>query len=205
MRISLTSYIDNDELLIDTFTVPAITPPAASLSQDEDVNMTIDEEGIPKFAPQNQKEQDGGIIVETRKIPIPPHRMSPLRNCWPKIYCPIVEHLKLQVRMNTKSKAVELRTSKHTVESGALQKGEDFVKAFALGFDVEDSTALLRLDDLCTLTTVIPSLEFFTNFPSHPKLSDPRCQDSTRGTSRACNRPNRGQGRKDEIRHRVSE
>jgi len=51
--------------------------------------------------------------------------------------------------MNIKSKAVELRTSKFTTEGGAaLQKGADFVKAFALGFDVEDAIALLRLDDL---------------------------------------------------------
>ena len=47
-----------------------------------------------------------------------------------------------------KSKAVELRTSKHTIDEGALQKGEDFVRAFALGFEVEDAIALLRLDDL---------------------------------------------------------
>jgi RNA-binding protein PNO1 len=54
-----------------------------------------------------------------------------------------VEHLKLQVRMNTKNKAVELRTSKHTTSPGALQQGEDFVKAFSLGFDV--SIQMLKL------------------------------------------------------------
>jgi len=37
--------------------------------------------------------------------------------------------------MNVKSRTVELRTSKFTTDSGALQKGEDFVKAFTLGFD----------------------------------------------------------------------
>lgn len=74
--------------------------------------------------------------------------MAPLKASWPKIYPPLVEHLKLQVRMNIKNKAVELRTSKHTTDTGALQKGEDFVKAFSLGFDVDDAIALLRLDDL---------------------------------------------------------
>jgi len=59
-----------------------------------------------------------------------------------------VEHLKLQVRMNIKNRAVELRTSKFTTDTGALQKGEDFVKAFCLSFDVDDAIALLRLDDL---------------------------------------------------------
>ncbi len=50
--------------------------------------------------------------------------------------------------MNVRGKAVELRTSKYTTDAGALQKGEDFVKAFTLGFDVDDAIALLRLDDL---------------------------------------------------------
>lgn len=47
--------------------------------------------------------------IQQRKIPIPPHRMTPLRNDWLKIYTPLVEHLKLQVRMNVKSKSVEIR------------------------------------------------------------------------------------------------
>lgn len=50
--------------------------------------------------------------------------------------------------MNLKSRAVELRTSKHTTDSGALQKGADFLRAFTLGFDIDDAIALLRLDDL---------------------------------------------------------
>lgn len=50
--------------------------------------------------------------------------------------------------MSIKGKAVELRTSKFTTDPGALQKGEDFVKAFMLGFDVDDAVALLRLDEL---------------------------------------------------------
>lgn len=53
-----------------------------------------------------------------------------------------------QVRFNTKTRSVEMRTSKHTLDSGALQKGADFVSAFMLGFEVQDAVALLRLDDL---------------------------------------------------------
>ena len=40
------------------------------------------------------------------------------------------------------------QTSEHTKDIGAIQKGADFVKAFALGFDVQDAIALLRMDDL---------------------------------------------------------
>jgi RNA-binding protein PNO1 len=108
--------------------------------------MTIDEEGRPHFTPSLTSTES--LRVETRKVPIPPHRMTPLKNEWTKIYPPLVEHLKLQVRMNVPRKTVELRTSKHTLDTGALQKGEDFVKAFTLGFDVDDAIALLRLDDL---------------------------------------------------------
>jgi len=50
--------------------------------------------------------------------------------------------------VNMKTRSVELRTSSHTTDTGALQKGEDFVKAFTLGFDTDDAIALLRLDDL---------------------------------------------------------
>ncbi|PQE25254.1 hypothetical protein CJF32_00008547 [Rutstroemia sp. NJR-2017a WRK4] len=135
----------DDEFLLDA-------PEAVSLETSviqpagEDSEMHIDEEGRPRFAPA--KNIDPATRVEGRKVPIPPHRMTPLKAAWPKIYPPLVEHLKLQVRMNIKNKAVELRTSKHTTDTGSLQKGEDFVKAFSLGFDVDDAIALLRLDDL---------------------------------------------------------
>jgi RNA-binding protein PNO1 len=86
--------------------------------------------------------------IERRKIPIPPHRFSPLKSSWSSIYPPLNQHLKLQVRMNMKDRAVELRTSRHTADVGALQVGGDFVKAFTLGFKVADAIALLRLDHL---------------------------------------------------------
>jgi len=106
-----------------------------------------DGHGKPRFRPA-RKAQRATLRGEARKVSIPPHRMSPLKQSWQKIYPPLVEHLKLQVRMNVKAKAVELRTSKYTDDTGSLQKGADFLTAFALGFDVDDATALLRLDDL---------------------------------------------------------
>jgi len=50
--------------------------------------------------------------------------------------------------MNVKDKRVELRSSKFTQSNEALQMGADFVSAFAMGFDIDDAIALLRLDSL---------------------------------------------------------
>ncbi|CAK7219899.1 pre-rRNA-processing protein pno1 [Sporothrix bragantina] len=129
--------------------IPAETSTPILLNSDDDIdaNMDIDEESRPKFAAAKDSEM-GAVRREVRKVPIPPHRMSPLKASWSKIYTPLVENLKLQVRMNIKSKAVELRTSRSTTETGAIQKGEDFVRAYAMGFDVEDAVAILRLDGI---------------------------------------------------------
>ncbi|XP_073404443.1 RNA-binding protein PNO1-like [Dendrobates tinctorius] len=85
---------------------------------------------------------------EMRTIPVPSHRYSPLKENWMKIFTPIVENLQLQVRFNLKTRNVEIRTCKETTDVGALTKAADFVKAFILGFQVEDALALVRLDDL---------------------------------------------------------
>lgn len=101
----------------------------------------------PKFAALTAKvlQKQGR---QMRKVPVPPHRLSPLRKHWMEIYEPVVRHLKLQIRMHVQSKSVQLKISKETTDPGALQKGEDFVKAFILGFAVPDAIALIRLDDL---------------------------------------------------------
>ncbi|KAE8600981.1 hypothetical protein XENTR_v10013487 [Xenopus tropicalis] len=85
---------------------------------------------------------------EMRKVPVPSHRYTPLKENWMKIFTPIVEHLQLQVRFNLKTRNVEIKTCKETTDVGALTKATDFVRAFILGFQVEDALALVRLDDL---------------------------------------------------------
>lgn len=123
------------------------------------------------FAPLSAAAQSAPVLKnEFRRIPIPPHRMTPLTREWVHIYTPLAEELKLQVRMNVKRRAVELRvsswdpdmtcnqsrraggsatdtvqTSEHTIDSGAVQKGADFVKAFALGFEVKASLSTHRI------------------------------------------------------------
>lgn len=86
--------------------------------------------------------------VDMRKVFVPNTRLTPLKQNWLKIFSPIVEHLKLQVRFNNRTKTVEIRPSPETQDVAVLQKAADFVKAFVLGFDVDDALALLRLDQL---------------------------------------------------------
>ena len=101
----------------------------------------------PEFATLTAQEASGGKS-EFRRIPVPPHRYTPLRKEWMQIYTPIVQHLKLDVRMNPRNRSVEIKTSKHTDDIDTLQKAADFVRAYLLGFDVTDAVALLRVEDL---------------------------------------------------------
>jgi len=123
----------------DGMDVMEVTPEVPSSSSSS--------EGGPRFAPLAAIDMAGGES-EVRKVAVPQHRLTPLRNAWEHIYTPLVSHMKLQVRFNTKTRNVELKTSEHTEDVAALQRGTDFVRAYVLGFDLNDALALLRLDDL---------------------------------------------------------
>jgi len=102
----------------------------------------------PSFPPAIETSGVDSGGREFRKVPVPPHRYTPLKENWMNIFNPIVEHLNLQIRFNLSKKMVEIRSCKDTSDVGNIQKAEDFVKAFMLGFEVDDALALLRLDDL---------------------------------------------------------
>ncbi|KAF7379349.1 hypothetical protein HZH66_014720 [Vespula vulgaris] len=59
---------------------------------------------------------------EFRKIPVPAHRYTPLKDNWMKIFTPIVEHLQLQIRFNLKTRNVEIRIAPETADISNLQK-----------------------------------------------------------------------------------
>ena len=73
---------------------------------------------------------------ELRKVFVPSHRYGPLKENWMKIFTPVVEHLKLQIRFNLKSRHVEIKMGKEAQDIASLQKAVDFVKAFVLGFEL---------------------------------------------------------------------
>ncbi|KAL3803048.1 hypothetical protein ACHAW5_006872 [Stephanodiscus triporus] len=102
----------------------------------------------PTFAKLSARASRAGGKAEYRRVRCPAHRYTPLRECWEQLLTPLVEYLKLQVRFNTRTRSVEIKTSRHTPDPSSLQKGADFVGAFMLGFEPRDAVALLRLDDL---------------------------------------------------------
>lgn len=112
--------------------------------EHETKNEPIDQPTFQKLTSQAAR----GGKAEYRRIRCPAHRYTPLRENWEQLLTPLVEYLKLQVRFNTRTRSVEMKTSKHTLDASSLQKGADFISAFMLGFEPQDAVALLRLDDL---------------------------------------------------------
>ena len=76
------------------------------------------------FAPLPASAQNTVLKNDFRRIPIPPHRMSPLKRDWVNLYTPMVEMLGLQVRMNVKRRAVELKVSLNMTTSVLSRGGE---------------------------------------------------------------------------------
>ena len=79
---------------------------------------------------------------------VPSHRYTPLKQNWLKIFTPVVEHLNLQMRFNVRCRCVEIRSYEGTKDKNSIQKADDFLRAFILGFEVEDALAMIRLDEM---------------------------------------------------------
>jgi RNA-binding protein PNO1 len=88
---------DDGDVLIDNATASTSAAPAQATSSG--------------FAPLPVAAQSRVLKNEFRRIPIPSHRITPLKRDWVNLYTPMVEHLGLQVRMNMQRRAVELKVS----------------------------------------------------------------------------------------------
>uniref|UniRef100_A0A8R1DYA0 RNA-binding protein PNO1 n=1 Tax=Caenorhabditis japonica TaxID=281687 RepID=A0A8R1DYA0_CAEJA len=97
---------------------------------------------------QKSAKRSKGTKGESRVVPVPKHRYTPLKENWVSILTPIVKNLGLQVRFNLQKRQVEIRNPEDREDTTDLQKATDFVRAFILGFEVNDAIALIRLDHL---------------------------------------------------------
>ena len=84
---------------------------------------------VPKFAPETatgpNKSDKATAKVEFRRVSVPQHRMTPLKDKWLLLYGPVTENLKLDMRMNLKSRKVEIKTTDKTPDAGNLQRAAE--------------------------------------------------------------------------------
>lgn len=99
------------------------------------------------------------VARDYAKVIVPSNRMKPLKENWTTIAKVLVEHMKIQIKMNLKKKCVEMRTGETTKDPCAIRKCEDFLKAFMCGFDLQDAIAMLRLEDLYLETFLIKDVK----------------------------------------------
>lgn len=87
-------------------------------------------------------------MIQSRTVDIPASRMAFFKTNWLKIYTPIVEIARVQLKMNFMKKQVDIRTCEYTEDPSFVSRSEQFVKAVALGFSIEDSMAILKFPDV---------------------------------------------------------
>jgi RNA-binding protein PNO1 len=78
---------------------------------DDNPSVVAQPASAPVFAPLDPSTDRTTLKSETRRIPMPPHRMTPLKKDWVNIFGPLTEILGLQVRMNVQRRSVEIRVS----------------------------------------------------------------------------------------------
>ena len=84
--------------------------PAQENTGSDDEQLMIDPTiSVSAFPPLTANTEKTRVKSETRRIPMPPHRMTPLKKDWVNVYGPLTEILGLQVRMNVQRRCVEIR------------------------------------------------------------------------------------------------
>ena len=82
------------------------------IDNEEDTIITATDSNPLNFAPLSAAAQAKALGTkksEMRRIPMPPHRMTPLKKEWVNVFGPLTELLGLQVRMNVQRRCVEIR------------------------------------------------------------------------------------------------
>eukprot|EP00961_Rhodomonas_salina_P298449 3938098-Rhodomonas_salina.2 len=80
---------DGAEYMVDTEELEARAAAENEVEDEQDANK-------PSFGTLSATEMNGGK-TEYRRVAVPAHRFTPLKEHWLEIYEPIVKHMKLQV------------------------------------------------------------------------------------------------------------
>ena len=109
--------IDEDEdMQLEPLVSLESTQPNKDAQEDDKLAIDVDLESapqphsVPSFpALPAAAAQSATLKSEARRVPIPPHRMTPIKKDWVNIFSPLTEILGLQVRMNVQRRCVEIR------------------------------------------------------------------------------------------------
>ncbi len=88
--------------------------------------------------------------VHYRSIQIPESKIKVLKQEWLKIYTPIVQIGKLQIRFNPRAKQVEIRTCSTTNDLCYLERSMTYIQAVIDGFKPEDAVSIMKYKDVFT-------------------------------------------------------
>lgn len=112
---------DDDAVMIDPsqLPTPVVRTPIAQL--EAAAAASGGDPNTLSFGAITQHNASG--LTQRRKISIPPHRMTPLKRDWIKIYTPLVEECGLQVRMNVAKRQVEMKVRSFAFHAVTLRGG----------------------------------------------------------------------------------
>jgi len=99
---------DDDSIMIDPSSLPTpVTRTPISQLEENTASSSASDPNSLSFQPVSHHSNAG--LTQRRKVGIPPHRMTPLKRDWIKIYTPLVEECGLQVRMNAGKRLIEMK------------------------------------------------------------------------------------------------
>ena len=117
----------------------------------------------PKFPPLSAYEQNGRRI-EFRRVPVPQNRLTPLKNNWLALYKPVTENLKLDMRMNLKTRKVG-RGAGRAGPGRAEPKGGAGGLACMAGLG--SGTYMQGSSDMQRAAAFVPAFQFNLNAPKN--------------------------------------
>lgn len=114
-------------MTIDPSVVQSRIRLSASVQKEADSSAMDDDTMDQPVFPQISAAQANGNRIEYRRVRCPPHRYTPLREHWEQILTPLVEYLKLQVRIKQMEDCYRQtgknKESKTDYESGGVMGG----------------------------------------------------------------------------------
>lgn len=100
MDAESSTHDDEDEQQQSSLQLSAMaTEPSSRIRTSDSLRKQPQQDEQPHFAPLTAQQASNKGGSEYRRVRCPPHRYTPLREHWEQILTPLVEYLKLQVRV----------------------------------------------------------------------------------------------------------